>query len=122
MAAPPDASFGHFGKQSFHEVQPTTAGRGVVDVIARVARQPPAYLGDLVRAIVVHDQMDVEPAGEVGVDIIEKPQELLMSVPPVATADRNAAGHIHSRKQRSNAVPFIVLRLSRWQPGRERQY
>src|SRR5262249_9621108 len=32
VASAADASFGHFGKQSSHEVQPTATGRGVVNV------------------------------------------------------------------------------------------
>jgi hypothetical protein len=87
-----DASFGHFGEQPLYQIQPTTTGRGVVDVISGVARQPRSHLGDLVSSIVVHHQVHVKAAWQIRVDLVEKPQELLMPVPPVATADRHAAG------------------------------
>jgi hypothetical protein len=79
MASAADASFGYFGKQSFHEVQPTATGWGVVNVIARIARQPRSHLGDLVGSVVV--QVDVKATGKIRVDVVEKPQELLMPMP-----------------------------------------
>src|ERR1041385_1481306 len=121
MAAPPNASVRHFSKQSFHQVQPAPTRRGVVDLIARVARQPRTNLGDFMRAVVVHHQVNVEPTWQIRIDLIEKPKELLMSVSAVATADRNTAGYIHSRKQRSDSVAFVVVRLPRRHAGRERQ-
>ena len=44
VTSTPDAPFGHFGEQSFYEIQPTATGRGEVDVISGVARQPGADL------------------------------------------------------------------------------
>src|SRR3954453_5636425 len=38
MASTTDASVGHFGKESLDQVEPTGAGGGKVNVIARVAR------------------------------------------------------------------------------------
>src|SRR4051794_1225355 len=38
MASTTDASAGHFGKESLDQVEPTGAGGGKVNVIARVAR------------------------------------------------------------------------------------
>lgn len=65
--------------------------------------------------------MDVEPGGEIHVDIVGKSQELLMPMPSVAIGDRHAARHIHSRKQESDFVPFIIMRLTRRHTGRDLQ-
>jgi hypothetical protein len=43
--------------------------------------------------------VDVKAAGKIRVDIVEKPQELLMPMPSQANADRDAAGHILGREQ-----------------------
>ncbi len=56
------------------------------------------HLGHFVCAVVVHHQMDVEAIRKIGFDVIEKPQEFLMPVPPVAVADGYATCHIHGRK------------------------
>ena len=79
-----------------------------------MACQPGLNPAHLVRAVIVHDQMNLEAGWEIGVDGVEKPQELLMAVPSVAGPDRDTAGHIHRRKQRGHAMPFVIMRL----PGR----
>src|SRR5262249_4880856 len=91
---------------TFHQVQPTATGGSEVDVIARVARPPRSYLRHLVGSVVIHHQTDVKAAGQIRFDVLEKSQKLLMPVPPVATADRYAAGNIHGREQGSDSVPF----------------
>ena len=93
-----DASFGHLPEQSFHQVEPTSTGGREVNVVPRVPRQPVAHLSYLVRAVVVHYQMHFKAAGKVAFDLIEKPKELLMPVPPIARADRHYGSHIHGRK------------------------
>ena len=40
-----------------------------------------------------------------------------MPMTAIATADRDAAGHIQGRKQRSDPVPFVVMRLPRPHTG-----
>ena len=56
-------------------------------VVAGMTRQPISNLVDLVRTVVIHDEMHVQPGGKVFFDLVEKPQELLMPVPLVASAD-----------------------------------
>ena len=48
-----------------------------------MARQPRSHLADLVRAIVVHHQVDFKTAWEVRVDVVEESQKLLVPVPSV---------------------------------------
>src|SRR5688572_4593076 len=98
MTSAPDASFGHFCKQSFHQVEPTTAGRREVDVIARMPRQPVSHFADFMGAVVVHHQVDIQTTGEAGIDVVEEAEKLLVPVPSITTADGDSAGHIHGRK------------------------
>ena len=46
-------------------------------VVAGMTRQPISNLVDLVRTVVIHDEMHVHPRGKVFFDLVEKPQELL---------------------------------------------
>ena len=121
MASTADASFRYFCKQSLDQIQPTSTGRREVDMITRMAREPSLYLTHLVRAIVVHYQVNLETAGEIGVDIVEKPQEFLMPVPAIATAYGDPAGYIQGRKQRCHSMPLVIMRLARRYAWRERQ-
>src|SRR5260370_31167888 len=84
-----------------------------MNVIAGVSRQPTANLGDLVGTVIVHHQMHVQPGGKIVLDLIEKSQELLMPVPAVAIADSHAGCYIHSRKQRRDSMPLVIMRLPR---------
>ena len=56
-----NASFGHLGEQSFHQVQPTPAGWREMNVIPRMPRQPTAHFGDFVRAVVVMPRCTSNP-------------------------------------------------------------
>src|SRR5215831_15258113 len=98
MAAATNTALGEFGKQSFHQVQPTSAGWRVMRMVARMSRQPGSHLRHLVRAVVVHNQMYVQPGGKMVFDVIEKPQELLMPMAPVTVADGHSRGHVHRCK------------------------
>ncbi len=79
-------------------------------LVTRMAWQPGLHLANLVRAVVVHHQVNFEAARQAGVNLVQKAKELLMPVATVTAADGDAAGHAHGRKQRSDAVAFIVMR------------
>src|SRR5712692_2553891 len=87
--------------------------RREMNVIPRMPCQPAAHLGDLVRAVVVHYQVHFNTGRKIGLDLIEKPQEFLMPVPPVARADGHSGSHIHCRKQRCDSMALVVVRLPR---------
>lgn len=65
--------------------------------------------------------MHIEAARKIGFNLIEKPQKLLMPVSPVARANGHPRSHIHGRKQRCDALAFIVVRLPRGHARRKRQ-
>jgi surfactin synthase thioesterase subunit len=59
--------------------------------------------------------MHIQPGGEIVFDLVEQTKELLMSVTPVAIADRHPRRYVHSRKQRRDSMPLIIVEL----PGRD---
>jgi hypothetical protein len=52
-----------------------------VQVETLVASEPPLDVGVLVGGVVVQDQMDLEPTGNLGLDGFQEGQELLVAVP-----------------------------------------
>ena len=61
-----------------------------MNVIARVAFQPGLHFVNLVRAVVVHDQVHVWSCRKIAFNFVEKLQELMLPVPPAAVADGDA--------------------------------
>jgi hypothetical protein len=62
-----------------------------------------------VRPVVIENQMDVECRGDLVVDRVQKPQELLTAVATVTFADDAARRHIQCRKQRRRPVSDVVM-------------
>ena len=71
---------------SLDKIQPTGIGGDEVRHKPRIPFLPRLHLGMLVRPVVVHDQMQGNIAGELGVDAAQD-QELLMAMPLVAFTD-----------------------------------
>ena len=69
-----------------------------MDVIAMMAQQPSSHLLHLVGSIVVHHQVDIKICRETCIHVLEEAQELLVTMPSVATANRDPAGDIQSRE------------------------
>src|SRR5947209_9286400 len=73
------------------------------------------------RAVVVHHQVDLKPLRNIGIDVVEEAQELLMAMAPVAVADGDSARYIQGRKQRRHTMPLVIVRLSCRYAWSERQ-
>ena len=65
---PPDALVGDLPEPTLDQIQPGTAGGNEVHVEARMFGQPLLHFDVLVGVIVVHDQMQVQLGGSLGVD------------------------------------------------------
>ncbi len=65
----------------------------------RTAREPRLYLGGFVGGIVIHDDMDIEPFGQLRIDLLEEVEELGCPVTLVAFADDEPRGDIECGKQ-----------------------
>jgi len=85
--------------------------------------QPAANRRCLVGAVVVEDQMHVEPGRHRRIDGAQELAELARAMPPVALADHLAALHVQRREQRGGPVAHVVvgpaLHLSR--PHRQKR-
>ena len=64
----------------------------------------------LVRAVVVHDQMQGDLSGEFLVQSSEKPEELLVPMPLMALSDDATAQNFQGREQSGGAVAFVIMR------------
>jgi hypothetical protein len=63
----------------------------------------------LVGSIIINDQVEVEFGRRFGVDLLEKPNELLLPMPWQAVADHLPIEHAERRKERRRAVAMIVV-------------
>ena len=83
--------------------------RRVMHLIPRPFRQPCLHRSVLVRGVVVHDQMHVQMRRDVGIDVAQKRQELLMAMARLAAAEYPAGDHVQCREQGRGAVPEVVM-------------
>ena len=81
-------------------------------MIMRTAGEPRLDLGGFVGGIVIHDNMDIEPARDVSVDLLKEVQELGCPVTLVAFADDEPRGHIECGKQRGRTMPHVAVRAT----------
>ena len=78
----------------------------------RTAGEPRLDLGGFVGGIVIHDDMDIEPFGDLSIDLLEEAQELGRSVTLVAFADDEPRGDIERGKKRGRTMPHIAVRAT----------
>ena len=62
------------GEEALDQIEPGRRGRGEMHLEARVFFQPPPHLGVFVRGVVVGDQMQLEGARRLAIDLLEKTQ------------------------------------------------
>ncbi len=94
---------GDEAEPAFHLVEPTGVGWGVMDVVARPARQPGLNLGMLVGTVVVRDQVDVEPRRDAAVEVIKKREKFLMAMARFAQGNHFAIESIECSEQGGSA-------------------
>ena len=104
-----EGSLGQQRKKAFNLVEPGRRGGREVHMPARALQEPIADQLGFVRAVVVHDNVDVEIGGHVALDLLEEFTELLCPVPPHARADDGSGFHIERREQRGGPVALVVM-------------
>ncbi len=107
-----EATLRQFGEEALDGLEPRARGRCEVEGEALVAVEPGAHLGMLGGGIVVEDDVDSLVGRHLGVDGVEKTDELLMPVTLHVPADNGAVEHVEGGKQRRRAVPLAVVRHS----------
>ena len=80
---------------------------------ARPLGEPVADQQRLVGGVVVHDQMDVEPLGHVGFDLVEELAELGGAVACEALADHLPGCDVEGGEQRGRAMALVVMAHTR---------
>jgi len=91
-------------------------------MIMRPAGEPGLDLGRFVGGIVIHDDMNIEPLGDLRIDLFEEVQELGCPVTFVAFADDEPRGDIECGEQRGRTMPHIAVGTTFWYARHHRQY
>ncbi len=100
---------GNEAEPAFDLVEPGRIGWGEMQVVAGTPSEPSADFGMFMSGVVVDDEMDVEAAGHIAVDLTQECEELLMTVSRMTTGYDFAGGDIESGEQRGGAVAFVVM-------------
>jgi hypothetical protein len=91
-------------------------------VEAGVAGQPFLDDGGVVRAVVVADQVDVEPRRDVLVDPLQELQEFLVPAPAVQFADHGTVGDVEGGEQAVDVVAGLVMGAALGHAGHHREH
>ncbi|MBS1873600.1 MAG: hypothetical protein JSU00_10315 [Acidobacteria bacterium] len=89
-------------------------------MVARVSGKPIPNLQHLFGAAVVRDDVHVHIIWK-ALFFIEKAQEFLVAVAPMAGTDRHSGGYVHGGKQRNDAMALVIVSLTGGNPGRQRR-
>src|SRR5438093_13575042 len=117
-----DALAGDLGEPALHEIEPRSASRCEVKMVARMIGEPLLNFGMRVGAVVVEDQVDLFPRRRLEFDLIKEGEELPVSMTRKAVADERALEDVECRQQRGGSVAHVVVSLARWNSGTERQH
>ncbi len=94
----------------FDLVEPGGISGGEVEMVAGPGREPAPDAGVLVGAVVVDNEVDIEVRGHVGVNVLEKAQELLVAVARLALGQDLAGGNVQGGEEGGGAVADIAMR------------
>jgi len=97
-------------KPPFHHIEPRTCGGDEVQLEARMPIHPVLHPRMFMGPIVVHNEMQIEMGRGLGVNLLEEPDELLMSMPRQTIADDVPIKQVQRRKQGRRAVASIIMR------------
>ena len=86
-AAPPDLFLRQFPEPSLHHVQPGTGCRREMEIEARMPTEPGLYPRMLMGTVIVYDQMKLQGRRGFGIDLLDKPNGLLVPMPRHAVPD-----------------------------------
>src|SRR5262245_35128319 len=81
-------------------------------MIMRPAGEPRLDPGGFVGGIVVHDDMDIEPFGDLSIDLFEEVHELGRPMTLVAFTDDEPRGDVECGKQRGRTMAHVAVRAT----------
>ena len=121
MDAALDLLVGEESKPAFYLIEPGGAGRGEVEVIARVAGEPRFDGWRFVGGVIVEHQMDIEIGRHGLLDLREEVAEFDRTVTLVAAANDPAGGNVQGGEQRGRAMPRVIMAAPLGLPRPHRQ-
>lgn len=107
--APLEATLRQFGEEALDGVEPGKRGRGEVDGEALMAVEPGTHLVVLMGGVIVEDDVDGLVDRHLGVNGVEKADELLVAMALHVATDDGAVEHIESSNKRGRAVALVVV-------------
>src|SRR5688572_8336582 len=112
---------GNVSKPTLDQIQPRTRRRDEVDVKAGMSWHPGVDARVFVGCVIVHDKMQIEIRRCLGVDLVEKTNEFLVSMMRHAVANHFAIEHAQRGEQCGGAVALVVVRHGPAAPLLDRQ-
>src|SRR6202022_5090973 len=101
-----EAALGEHGEEALDGIEPGGGCRREVEDEARVTCQPFDDLRGLMGGIVVEDNMADLADRDLGLDLVEKADELLMPVLLHALPDHRTIAHVERGKEGGRSVPL----------------
>jgi len=121
MRAATNLFFGQGCKPAFDLIEPGRRGWREMNLKARVARKPVADGWRLVRAVVVHHEMNVQISGNGCLNRAQEFQEFATAMAPVQLPYDSAGRDVQSGKQSCRAMTLVVVGAPFSDTGRQRQ-
>src|SRR5579862_2017543 len=90
-------------------VEPGSIRRRVVHLKPWVRRQPAKHAGMLMRRVVIHDQVHGESGRDLGVDLTQEAQILLVTMAALAPTEDRAGRQVECCKQGGGAMTDVVV-------------
>src|SRR5215216_915861 len=115
MRAALDLLFGEQGEPTLYLIDPGCGGWRKVNMEAWVACKPSPDRSGFVSAVVIHDQMHLQPGRRITLNGGQEFQELLGTMAPMQLTNYFATGYIERSKQSGSTVAQIIVRASLWQ-------
>jgi hypothetical protein len=110
-------------EKPFDLIEPGSAGGGEMEMepSALLRLQPPLYLGTLMGAVIIHDEMHVLASRKLCFEVVEETDKFPAAMPVLTGADDFAIEDIERGEQSRGAMTFIVVRLALRQARSQRK-
>ncbi len=100
---------GNLPEPTLHEVQPGTGSGGKVQLESGMPLDPGFHPRMLVGAVIVHDQMEIEPRWRLSIDLLQETDKLLMSMAGPTVSDHLAVQQVEGCEPGGSAVALVIV-------------
>ena len=98
-SAPANGALGNDVEPDLDLVEPGGIGGGEVELVTRTSSEPTLHLGMFVRTIVVDHQVNVQLLRNVGLEMAQELEKLLVAMAPFALGEDGAGGDIEGGEE-----------------------